>query len=299
MAKRIFYFNITYGCNSSCVFCYSHNTRHDGRTYHEMSPEQFEEYLDSHHVGKEDRIIINGGEPLLHTDFVKILLKALEYSQDVLVYTNGRLLCEYDWNSIDDPVRFIVPIHGHERLHDRITRAAGSYAETIRGLWALRENEKILVDLKIIVNTKMLDSETEFERFLNSLENVYFNHAIHLTKMADTRISLANHCRSIENDEAGAHLLRLYEYYKKKAKRIKLFDACVKPFAEFRKMPYVEFGNSIEVFFKDYSQQRVLELKREIHPCMGDCPMKKFCKSAVDEYLALEIRDGVLYEDLE
>ena len=35
--KRIFYTNITYGCNSNCVFCYSHNTKHIKDTYNEVS----------------------------------------------------------------------------------------------------------------------------------------------------------------------------------------------------------------------------------------------------------------------
>ena len=41
--KRIFYTNITYGCNSNCVFCYSHNTKHIKDTYNEVSKESLVE----------------------------------------------------------------------------------------------------------------------------------------------------------------------------------------------------------------------------------------------------------------
>ena len=71
--KRIFYTNITYGCNSNCVFCYSHNTKHIKDTYNEVSKESLVEYWNRMCVTKNDRIIINGGEPLLHTEFKDIL----------------------------------------------------------------------------------------------------------------------------------------------------------------------------------------------------------------------------------
>lgn len=57
---RIFYSNITYGCNSSCIFCYSHNTKHTQDTYNEISKDVLVEYWDRMRVRQKDRIIING-----------------------------------------------------------------------------------------------------------------------------------------------------------------------------------------------------------------------------------------------
>lgn len=48
---KIYYFNITYTCNSSCVFCYSHNTIHTGRVHKEIELDDFEDYLNRNNVG--------------------------------------------------------------------------------------------------------------------------------------------------------------------------------------------------------------------------------------------------------
>ena len=90
--KNIFYFNITYGCNSNCIFCYSHNTCHNNTSHNEMTADVFKKYIEERNVSEHDRIIINGGEPLLHTQIEEILHLLNSYNCEVLIYTNGRLL---------------------------------------------------------------------------------------------------------------------------------------------------------------------------------------------------------------
>lgn len=96
--KRIFYFNITYGCNSKCIYCYSHNTQHISKTFNEMSANDFFEYLAEFKIGHDDRVIINGGEPFLHSEIDSILRGLLIYDCEVLIYTNGRLLHEFSFD---------------------------------------------------------------------------------------------------------------------------------------------------------------------------------------------------------
>ncbi len=152
---RIFYTNITYGCNSSCVFCYSHNTKHTKSTYNEISKDALVEYWDRMCVCENDRIIINGGEPLLHTNFMEIISAARKYGCEVLIYTNGRLLSTLETTIFDEYCRFVVPMHGHENLHDEITRVQGSYREMMEGIRHISMSGA-LVDLKVIILLKWL-----------------------------------------------------------------------------------------------------------------------------------------------
>lgn len=72
--KRIFYTNITYGCNSICLFCYSHNTKHSKVSHNEISKKQLVDYWNNMKVCSDDRVIINGGEPFIHSEIEDILL---------------------------------------------------------------------------------------------------------------------------------------------------------------------------------------------------------------------------------
>ena len=93
----IHYFNITYTCNSNCIFCYSHNTIHSGNVHKEISYIDFTDYLTRKKVCSHDRVIINGGEPFLHTQIIDILKFLEGIKCEVLIYTNGRLLTKYDF----------------------------------------------------------------------------------------------------------------------------------------------------------------------------------------------------------
>ena len=97
---NIFYFNITYTCNSNCVFCYSHNTIHSGRIFNEISTENFIDYLRSNNIKRTDRVIINGGEPFLHSDIINLLKSLLCIECEVLVVLNLTLLQVVPYRSI-------------------------------------------------------------------------------------------------------------------------------------------------------------------------------------------------------
>lgn len=299
MEKRIFYFNITYSCNSNCIFCYSHNTYHNGIIHNEIDLNDFEDYIDRYDVSVSDRVIINGGEPLLHTDFMGIL-KILEKRKcETLVYTNGRLLNEFSFNEICLPIRFIVPIHGNEDIHDKITGVKGSYHETISALKSFENNKKDLVDIKIIINNEMIKSGNNFNDILYSFNEVYFNNAVHLTRMADTIISLRNKCQNIDNDIASAYLKKLYLYFRNRAKIIRIFDTCIKSLDELKKYTCNPYPYELKVFFRDYNQERNIILKKPDMPCRADCDFCELCKSAVDEYKVLEISQCKISENLE
>lgn len=288
--KRIFYTNITYGCNSNCVFCYSHNTKHIKDTYNEVSKESLVEYWNRMCVTKNDRIIINGGEPLLHTEFKDILAATQKYGCEVLIYTNGRLLSTLDTSILISNYRFVVPIHGHEELHDNITRVRGSYQEMIEGVNRLASS-KALVDLKVIINNQMAIYREKYLKTLDSLCQLPDINAVHITKMADTILSQRNQCPSVIPEMSSRCTKGLFDYFKNKCV-VKLFDTCIREIVSDNSIVVNELGQEIKVFFKDAQHEFALNLEKPYLRCMDTCKYKDICQSAVGEYTVLEVNDN-------
>ncbi|MCR5668577.1 4Fe-4S single cluster domain-containing protein [Lachnospiraceae bacterium KHCPX20] len=298
--KRIFYFNITYGCNSNCIFCYSHNTWHNSLPHNEIRVESFFSYLDKMKLVSDDRVIVNGGEPLLHTQIESILQGLRKYQCEVLVYTNGRLLTRGDYSLLNERFRFVIPIHGTEVVHDSITGISGSYKETIAGLRHLVNTSNCLVDIKLILNRQLMDADPDGAKIKNAFDTeIEFNNAVHLTKMADTIVSVRRGCSSVSYEEAAGFMKIYFDYFVGRNVEVKLFDTCVKDIMDIDKADKQGFNEEIVVFFKDYSQFRVMDLSRQFPDCYVKCKCKNMCLSAVDEYKALVFNNGEFYEELE
>jgi len=292
---NIFYFNITYTCNSNCVFCYSHNTIHSGRKFNEIALNDFVEYLKSQKIQESDRVIINGGEPFLHSKILDILKSLLEFRCEVLIYTNGRCLTEADFSFMTSKYRFVIPVHGHKDIHDDITRCRGSYDSMANGIKHLQKfNCKI--DVKVILNHKMISSEEEFRKTINALDSLGFNHALHITKMADTIVSQKNGIPTVHNDQASYFTMLLFEHFKSKDLTIKIFDTCVK---DIEVKGYAEKDIPIIVFFKDANTSREFKLNTPDMDCRNSCPMSDFCESAVGNYTVLEYNNHQFYKGTE
>ena len=291
---NIFYFNVTYTCNSNCVFCYSHNTIHTGRIFNEISPEEFGEYLRLKNIQSTDRVIINGGEPFLHSNIIRMLKSLVSTQCEVLIYTNGRCLSDFDFSFMTENYRFVVPVHGHRVLHDKITRCEGSFDEMAYGLKHL-SLYRCKVDIKVILNPQMIQSRDEFDNTLDALDALFFNNAVHITKMADTIVSKKNCIPSISNESAAKYTRLVFDHFRDKGVIIKLFDTCVKGLdisdLENKDMGFV-------VYFKDAKSDWKFEFSTPEDSCRSHCKHKDMCQSAVGNYTVLEY-NGKFYKGIE
>jgi sulfatase maturation enzyme AslB (radical SAM superfamily) len=291
---NIFYFNITYTCNSNCVFCYSHNTIHSGHIHNEIEPKDFIAYLEKNKIQATDRVILNGGEPFLHSNIIQILSSLLKFNCEVLIYTNGCHLDQFDLSFTTNKYRFVIPIHGHRELHDKITRTPGSYDAMCRGISHLTPY-KCKIDIKVILNSEMTSSPQSFTQTLYAIDSLKFYNAVHITKMADTIISKKNGIPSIENKVASTYTKILFEHLKNKNVIIKIFDTCIKD---------VDIDNfedqilPIKVFFKDTKTSWDFGLTEPDWPCRKNCNKSTYCKSAVCDYTVLEY-NGCFYKGIE
>lgn len=283
----IFYFNITYACNSNCVYCYSHNTNHSGRKYNELLYEDFVEYLNRNNVQNNDRVIINGGEPFLHSNIIELLKSLLDFGCEVLIYTNGRCLRKFDFSFMTDKYRFVIPIHGHKTLHDNITQCEGSFDAMREGMKHLN-NYKCKVDIKIILNPQMISSQIEFDRALQSLDSLPFNNAVHITKMADTIISKKNNIPSVSNELASKYTKQLYDYFAPKGIIIKIFDTCIK---DLNVKEFEDIEIPLNVHFKDAKAEWDFKFQTLESGCRTSCPFQMMCQSAVGNYTVLEFNN--------
>lgn len=291
---NIFYFNITYTCSSNCVFCYSHNTIHSGHVHNEISPEDLLEYLREYNVQPSDRVIINGGEPFLHSKILTILKSLGDIGCEVLIYTNGRHIKHLDLSFLRNNFRFIVPIHGHKILHDKISRCDGSFVEMEEGLKHL-SNYGCKVDLKIILNPFMISSHEEFNKTLVDIDSLIFNNAVHVTKMADTVISKKNGIPTVTEASTSEFNKIIFDHYAKRGIVLKFFDTCIKD------IPVINFYNrdlSNKVYFKDWKAQWKFNFYTPDNECRKNCSHKEFCQSAVGNYTVLEY-NGKFYKGLE
>ena len=104
-------------------------------------------------------LVITGGEPTMQ---VHLFLEALERVKNkfpftqVLLLTNGRSLSDrwvYSQVCKHKPANFriAIPIHGDTPvLHDSITRAPGSFEQTMLGLQRLMDSD-IKIEVRIVI----------------------------------------------------------------------------------------------------------------------------------------------------
>lgn len=291
---NIFYFNITYTCNSSCIFCYSHNTIHSGRIHNEISFYDFIDYLIQNNISSNDRVIINGGEPFLHSEIINILYSLKTFNCEVLIYTNGRCLKNFDLDFTTEKYRFVIPVHGYEKLHDKITRSSGSFISMKEGLEHL-SHFKCKVDIKVILNNQMISSDYEFEKTIQAIDTLSFDTSLHITKMADTIVSKRNRVPTVENDYASIYTKKLFDYFKNRGYVIKVFDTCVK---DLDVRNYLDTELPIMVHFKDNKSEWDIELETPEMDCRHNCRKAVYCQSAVGNYTVLEY-NGKFYKGLE
>lgn len=153
--KKKIIVNLTYSCNNNCVFCaVGDRPRKDGN---------WEEQIDYIKKSRDNGIRfidIDGGEPTLHKKLLTLIGLCDEFGYErIAVTTNGRLLANKKMaiKFMESPISEIIfSIHGSKpEIHERITRAPGSYKQTMEGLSNCIEINRKLKEKKkdISVNT--------------------------------------------------------------------------------------------------------------------------------------------------
>ena len=150
------YLAIGYECNHSCRCCplTTYDRLHKRLSYNEIK----ERVALIRQTETEEHIVLSGGEPMLHSDFLKILEFLAEKDFYVTILSNASQCRKREMvktiKEIMPKNKFdiITAIHSSTpAIHDRITGVQGSLMETLEGLDNLVE-EGIPVTIKHIFN---------------------------------------------------------------------------------------------------------------------------------------------------
>lgn len=168
---------ITNQCNSNCIMCPDSNTtRKTILENRKAFLDQLVDLLPSDAV----HLTITGGEPtLLKWDFIDILKKCqLKFPQtEFLMLSNGRALANTAYrnaflDALPSHFRLAVPLYASTSdIHDTITRAHGSFEQTMTALKVLQH--KVSVEVRIVVMKNTYKRLPEIANYLvSNLPNI-------------------------------------------------------------------------------------------------------------------------------
>ena len=124
---------LTYRCNLLCSFCYNVL-----RERPELDTGQWLEVLDRLKAAGTFKVLLSGGEPLLHPGFWEIARGVRERGLVLEVYTNGVLLARRELAErlvALAPFRVEISLHGPDAAtHERLTGVAGSFEKVLAAL---------------------------------------------------------------------------------------------------------------------------------------------------------------------
>ncbi|NIO20605.1 MAG: radical SAM protein [Candidatus Aenigmarchaeota archaeon] len=161
-------------CDNDCLFCAV------GGEYSKRFPKKSlkdikKELKELRTVGNNIRI--TGGEPTIRGDITEIVsyAKRLDFNQ-ISIETNGRKLSNEKFLKKIMKAganHFFVSIHGQNaKIHERVTRAPGSFKETIKGIENISKN-KIHFGINVVITRFNYKHLPEIVRFLRKMTDGY------------------------------------------------------------------------------------------------------------------------------
>jgi radical SAM protein with 4Fe4S-binding SPASM domain len=159
---------LTYRCNNKCVHCYNESDR----LKHELDIEHWKKVLDRVWELTIPHVVFTGGEPTLVPFLADLIAYAEKLGMITGLNTNGRKFSDPAY--IDalvsaglDHVQITLESHDAD-IHDRITAAAGSWAQTTAGI-----SNALASKLYVMTNTTLLrtnsSSLTDTLNYLSAL----------------------------------------------------------------------------------------------------------------------------------
>jgi len=172
LAKSHLYFNITYRCDSACLFCAADlgpNT-----TARQITFKEFASLVKKFPRDSRTRVTINGGEPALHHELVKFLRFLKRRHNQTDLFTNGRKLSSPSFAKlIGDSLggTILIPLYGSRpEIHDAFTGVKGSWAQTVRGIrniYGLKTHRRQLrLHLKLLFIRPLLKENLEIIKYI-------------------------------------------------------------------------------------------------------------------------------------
>jgi uncharacterized protein len=175
MSKTL-YFNITYSCNSFCVFCAANFYGSSVESRPQLDISDFKNILKQSDIQQGDNVIINGGEPTVHKDFFKFLSVVKEMGGYPILFTNGIKLNNKDFTAQlaeFEPMQIRIPFFGSDsEKHDSLTGRKGNFEKTLQGFSNIIELKEqgvnFDIDAKLLLSKATYQENPRIANFLMS-----------------------------------------------------------------------------------------------------------------------------------
>jgi MoaA/NifB/PqqE/SkfB family radical SAM enzyme len=118
-------------CNCRCVMCDIWTANASGR---ELTGDELEGHLASIRRLHVQRVMLTGGEPLLHRNLWNLCLRLRDMGCRVTLVTTGLLLDKHVQDVATHVDQLVVSIDGPADVHDRIRRVSNGFSRIARGL---------------------------------------------------------------------------------------------------------------------------------------------------------------------
>ena len=129
-------------CNLNCSYCFYHEKKHSKAR---LSLEEIYHQIDNFQSDEIGKLVLTGGEPTLHPNFLEIAQYAIAKIPKVSVCTNGVILHE----KLEEQVieleltTYTISIDSHvKRIHDKIRGQIGALEQTVDFLTKLQKKKK-------------------------------------------------------------------------------------------------------------------------------------------------------------
>lgn len=122
-------------CNCRCVMCDIWTANATGR---ELTDDELESHLESIRRLRVQRVMLTGGEPLLHRNLWNLCARLQDMGCRVTLVTTGLLLERHVDDIASHVDQLVVSIDGPADVHDRIRRVSNGFSRIARGLDLLR-----------------------------------------------------------------------------------------------------------------------------------------------------------------
>lgn len=157
-------FEVTYGCNNNCIFCY--NSKQLKKKTELNTQEAISIIRDMASCGVMS-VNFNGGEPLYREDYFDIVAEADRLAMDIHMNTNAGLIDSFTARLIARYFKSICTtvLSGNSEIHDRLSGRKGALKDAVSGIRNLQANS-VYVAANIMLSKRNLSSLNETFDFM-------------------------------------------------------------------------------------------------------------------------------------
>ncbi|MGM0578536.1 MAG: radical SAM protein [Myxococcota bacterium] len=142
-------------CNQRCIFCLD-SWNHNG-TY--VDTEQLKQYIDLGVKLGRERLILSGGEPTVHPDYLRLIRYGRNAGYDwIQTVTNGMMFAypEFTRKCLHAGLNEVtMSIHGHTaKLQDRLCGVKGAFDKAVEGIKNIRamSGARTVINIDVVIN---------------------------------------------------------------------------------------------------------------------------------------------------